>query len=255
MVTSVQSVKSLAVSWARGRAPARLRAVGAVGELPAVERAVEKPVQRERARRIDDRIHRAAGDRRVLRGGVGIVPVHVVGAGRVERLGDGDGARAGLDGDLQLGIGLLETIGHGAVVVDLPDVEKGVQLLERGGHHQLIGRRRRGERLPRGDQRQHRAGEALLQVLQEQRRRRTVDVDLFWIDLVGIVGRRHLGLLKRQLEEPLHLRRVLGQLHPSLDQRFELRRLRGDGGDLVAGGRQPDQQVLDLGQVDRGGSA
>src|SRR6185312_6204090 len=55
-----------------------------------------QPVERERARRVDERIHRTARHGSARRGDVGIVPVHVVarGVGDVERLCDGDRRRS-----------------------------------------------------------------------------------------------------------------------------------------------------------------
>ena len=238
----------------RGRA-ARGRTVEAPGGrvLVPVEGAQQQVVQRDAARRIvDDRIGRAAGDVHVVRRDVGVVPVHVARARRIERVGDGDGARRGLDDDGRLRVGLLEPVGDLAVVVHLPNVEEGVELLHRRRHHELGRRRRVRERPALREERQHREREALLGVLHEQRRRRRVDVDLLWKGLVGEIHGGDLRLLEGELEEALHLRLVARQLEPARDEPLELRPVGGHHLHLGIRRRQAHENVLHLRDIGGG---
>jgi hypothetical protein len=133
---------------------------------------------------------------------------------------------------------LAKAIGDLAGVVDLPDVEERVQLFQRGRHHQLRRGQPFGQRVTVRDQLQHGAREALLRVLDQQRRRRVVDADLLRVGLVREVDRGDLGLLERQLEEALHLVGVLRTLHPAVDQPGQRARIADDLLDLGVGGRQ-----------------
>ncbi len=192
------------------------------------------------------------GDGRVFGGGVRVVPMHVVRALRVQRIGDGDGPLGRSNRDLEPRIRRLEPVGHFARVIHLPGVEEGIDLLQRRGHHQFVRRHADRERATFGDEGQHRAREALLEVLEQQRRRRPVHHQAARVRLIGKVGLGHLGLLEGELEEPLHFSGVLRQLHPAADEAFERRRIRRHRGHFGVRRGQPHQQVLHLTDVDEG---
>jgi len=139
------------------------------------------------------------------------------------------------------------------VVVGLILIHERVELHERRRHHELVRRHRRGERLAVRDEREHRARHALGRVLHEQRRDRVVVPEIVVRDQHREVGLRDLRLLEGELEEAEHLVRVLGRLHPRVDERDErgprVARLR-DLIDLVLGRRQAREDVFDLRDVD-----
>ena len=175
--------------------------------------------------------------------------MHVIGARGIERLGDGNRPLCRAYADREVGVGLAEPVRHDATVVDVPDVEKGVELFQRSGHHKRLSGGALGQRMMLGHQLHHGAGKALLCVLHQERRGRRIDRDVAWIALVGKIEDRDLRLLKRELEETHHLLRVLGAHHPPIDQ---ARQRTGVGNhllDLVVGRRQAEQQILDLGDV------
>jgi len=112
-----------------------------------------------------------------------------------------------------------------------------------------LRRHRLVERAPLRDELEHRAREALDGVLDEERRGGPVDVGLLREALVGEIGDRDLGLLEGELEEDLHLRRVLGHRHPLVDQRLQLRRVGRDRRHVGARGGEPHEEVLHLRHV------
>src|SRR6185369_5597959 len=70
--------------------------------------------------------------------------------------------------------------------------------------------------------------------------------ELLWICLVGEIRDRDLRLLKRELEETLHLLLILGQFLPASDQPSERTGVAGHLSHLVVRCRQTDEQVLHL---------
>jgi len=203
-------------------------------------------VERQATDRIDERILLAPRNGRTGGRDIWVVPVHVVRACFVERLRDGDGPLGCFDRDRKSGIERAEAVGSLPCVVDFPHVEEGIQLLHRGRHHELVGRHRLRERGPLRRERQHRASETLLRVLDEERDGAGIDVDLLGVCLVGEVDVSDLRLLKRELEETQHLFVVRGGLHPTVDERPELRWIGFDRFHFVIGGGKTYKNVLDL---------
>ena len=188
--------------------------------------------------------------------------VHEVRAARVQRLGERDRVRhhrrrARIDGRpvgeperlrrAERAVGHGQAEGRLAGVVHLQLIERQVERHHRRRHHDRVRRDGVGERLAVRDRLQRRARHRFLQLREQRQVGEAVDGDL-----IEEVRGTDLRLLEGLAEERAQLGLRLGPHEPGVHQAAQGRRICFHRGDLLFRRRQPEHQVLHLGDVDAG---